>query len=58
MLTGMDAQVSYEFHRKRQEHPEMFKNQLVNQVEECIIYLKENGSNKFVMKIKCANPNL
>lgn len=28
---GMDAQVSYEFHRKRQEHPEMFKNQLVNQ---------------------------
>eukprot|EP00250_Pteridium_aquilinum_P026292 c32799_g1_i1 orf=222-1805(-) len=28
---GMDAQVAYEFHRKRQEHPEMFKNQLVNQ---------------------------
>ena len=30
--TGMDAEISYEFHRKRQEHPELFKNQFVNQV--------------------------
>eukprot|EP00250_Pteridium_aquilinum_P016023 c22899_g1_i2 orf=185-1672(-) len=28
---GMDAQVSYEFHKKREEHPEFFRNQLVNQ---------------------------
>ncbi|KAK2984729.1 hypothetical protein RJ640_004554, partial [Escallonia rubra] len=28
---GMDAQVSYAFHRERKLHPEKFKNQLVNQ---------------------------
>ncbi|MCO5572957.1 hypothetical protein L7F22_026719 [Adiantum nelumboides] len=28
---GMDAQVAYEFHKKRQEHPDLFKNQLMNQ---------------------------
>eukprot|EP00249_Psilotum_nudum_P019696 c27375_g1_i1 orf=289-1833(-) len=28
---GMDAQVSYAFHHARQEHPERFKNQLINQ---------------------------
>lgn len=28
---GMDAQVAYEFHRRRQEHPELFKKQIVNQ---------------------------
>lgn len=28
---GMDAQVAYEFHKKREENPEKFKNQLVNQ---------------------------
>ncbi|KAH7298432.1 hypothetical protein KP509_25G043000 [Ceratopteris richardii] len=28
---GMDAQVSYEFHRQRQENPEKFKSQLINQ---------------------------
>ncbi|KAI5075753.1 hypothetical protein GOP47_0009829 [Adiantum capillus-veneris] len=28
---GMDAQVAYEFHKKRQEHPEFFKHQLMNQ---------------------------
>ncbi|KAK3040296.1 hypothetical protein RJ639_028211 [Escallonia herrerae] len=28
---GMDAQVSYAFHRDRKLHPEKFKNQLVNQ---------------------------
>ncbi|KAI5057771.1 hypothetical protein GOP47_0027786 [Adiantum capillus-veneris] len=28
---GMDAQVAYEFHRRRQQHPELFKNQLLNQ---------------------------
>lgn len=28
---GMDAQVSYAFHHQRQEHPEKFKNQLMNQ---------------------------
>lgn len=28
---GMDAEVAYEFDRKRQENPEKFKNQLINQ---------------------------
>ncbi|KAJ7558436.1 hypothetical protein O6H91_04G039100 [Diphasiastrum complanatum] len=28
---GMDAQVSYEFHTQRKEHPEKFNHQLVNQ---------------------------
>ncbi|XP_047338450.1 diacylglycerol kinase 5-like [Impatiens glandulifera] len=28
---GMDAQVSYGFHSERKEHPEKFKNQLINQ---------------------------
>nr|XP_029122689.1 diacylglycerol kinase 5 isoform X3 [Elaeis guineensis] len=28
---GMDAQVSYAFHTERKQHPEKFKNQLVNQ---------------------------
>lgn len=28
---GMDAQVAYAFHRRRQEHPEKFRNQLMNQ---------------------------
>lgn len=29
---GMDAQVSYAFHKNREKHPERFKNQLLNQV--------------------------
>ncbi|KAK3184252.1 hypothetical protein Dsin_031538 [Dipteronia sinensis] len=28
---GMDAQISYAFHSERKQHPEKFKNQLVNQ---------------------------
>lgn len=44
MLTGMDAQVSYAFHSERKLHPEKFKNQLVNQVVICCIYLKMQPS--------------
>ncbi|CAI8586102.1 unnamed protein product [Vicia faba] len=33
---GMDAQVSYAFHSERKLNPEIFKNQLVNQVRSCL----------------------
>lgn len=36
---GMDAQVSYAFHSERKQHPEKFKNQLVNQVRFCLHFL-------------------
>lgn len=38
---GMDAQVSYAFHRERKLHPEKFKNQLVNQVLHCPLLFQE-----------------
>lgn len=38
-FTGMDAQVSYAFHSARKQNPEKFKNQLVNQVHICLLYL-------------------
>jgi hypothetical protein len=41
----MDAQVSYAFHSERKLHPEKFKNQLVNQVYCCNLFLQ--NYNKF-----------
>lgn len=38
---GMDAQVAYGFHQKRQEHPEMFKNQLMNQGQYAMIGVQQ-----------------
>jgi hypothetical protein len=38
LFTGMDAQVSYAFHSERKLHPEKFKNQLINQVLQCLLY--------------------